>query len=327
MPTTSPVLVTGATGRVGQQLVRSLRASDISVRALVLPDDQGTHTLPSGVDVVQGDLTDPTTVQQAVKGVRGAFHLAATMDWGPGANDRLFDANVRATYLLLDALSEASQPIQRVVVASSDEVYPALLAGQPLVENRALAPYSFYGLTKEICESMAEYYHRSCSLPVTVARFSLVAAESEISTPQGWSGRLFFGSGIRALLVGLGRNDAVEVLESNVAQMDGTLVLPRNEAGDPYRFQFCDVRDLVSGLSQLFSESSAIGEVFNLSGPSSFTYDLVVPKLAAKLNAPYQEVRLPGDRFDVRIDISKAQRLVGYAPEYDVLSVIEGLPD
>jgi uncharacterized protein YbjT (DUF2867 family) len=50
------ILVTGATGKVGGQVVRQLVSRGVKVRALVR--DPATARLPSGVDVVQGDLTN-----------------------------------------------------------------------------------------------------------------------------------------------------------------------------------------------------------------------------------------------------------------------------
>ncbi|WP_051897681.1 NAD-dependent epimerase/dehydratase family protein [Sciscionella sediminilitoris] len=320
----SPVLVTGATGRVGSRLVDTLLDQGRPVRAVVLPGDPGRAALPGAVTVIEGSLTDPAVVAEAVEGIGAAVHLAAAMDWGPGANDRLFEANVRATYLLFEALAERGGAIERVVLASSDEVYPALQAGEPIAEDRALSPYSFYGLTKELDERLAAYYHRT-GLAVTVARFSLVAAAEEITRPDGWSGRLFFGSGLRALLSGLGRAEAVAALDAQVPDQDGCLVLARDEQDRPYRFQFCDVRDLVHGLDCLLREPAVVGETVNLSGPVAFGYDEVVPELAERIGVRYREVRLPGPRFDVRIETAKAVRLAGYRPRYDVRTIIDQL--
>ncbi|WP_020495621.1 NAD-dependent epimerase/dehydratase family protein [Sciscionella marina] len=326
----SPVLVTGATGRVGSRLVDTLLDQGRPVRAVVLPEDPGRAALPEAVEAIEGSLTDPAVVAEAVDGVGAAVHLAATMDWGPGANDRLFEANVRATYLLFEALAGRDsaigrgRAIERVVLASSDEVYPALQVGEPIAEERPLAPYSFYGLTKELDERLAAYYHRT-GLAVTVARFSLVAAAEEITHPDGWSGRLFFGSGLRTLLTGLGRTEAVAALDAQVPDQESCLVLARDEQDRPYRFQFCDVRDLVHGLDCLLREPAVVGETVNLSGPTAFGYDEVVPELAERIGVRYREIRLPGPRFDVEIETAKAVRLAGYRPRYDVRTIIDQL--
>ncbi len=65
------LLVTGATGNVGRQVVAQLLAAGTPVRALTRrPDGAG---LPAGVEVVAGDLTEPDTLPAALSGVKAAF--------------------------------------------------------------------------------------------------------------------------------------------------------------------------------------------------------------------------------------------------------------
>jgi uncharacterized protein YbjT (DUF2867 family) len=65
------ILIIGATGRVGRQVLSQLPATDVEVRALV----RNPHTagLPSHVDVVHGDLTLPETLDAGVDGVDAVF--------------------------------------------------------------------------------------------------------------------------------------------------------------------------------------------------------------------------------------------------------------
>jgi uncharacterized protein YbjT (DUF2867 family) len=71
------VLVTGATGTVGTQVVSQLVGRGAEVRALVR--DAGKTRLPSGVDVVQGDLLDVDAVRAALGGVSTLFLLNAVV--------------------------------------------------------------------------------------------------------------------------------------------------------------------------------------------------------------------------------------------------------
>ncbi|MFD7923237.1 NAD(P)H-binding protein [Streptomyces sp. NPDC059740] len=67
------VLITAATGNVGPHAARHLLAAGARVRALVLPDDPNTGRLPDGVEAHQGDLADPASLDQALRGVDGVF--------------------------------------------------------------------------------------------------------------------------------------------------------------------------------------------------------------------------------------------------------------
>ncbi|RDD90990.1 NmrA family NAD(P)-binding protein [Streptomyces parvulus] len=74
---TAPVLVTGATGRQGGATARALLADGVAVRALVRdPDAEAAKTLRElGAELVKGDLTDPSSLETAVDGVRAVFSV------------------------------------------------------------------------------------------------------------------------------------------------------------------------------------------------------------------------------------------------------------
>jgi uncharacterized protein YbjT (DUF2867 family) len=68
-----PVLVTGATGRVGRAVVAQLLGAGVPVRALTRRP--ATAALPEGVDLVAGDLTVPASLDAALQGVGAVFLL------------------------------------------------------------------------------------------------------------------------------------------------------------------------------------------------------------------------------------------------------------
>ncbi|WP_329086600.1 MULTISPECIES: NAD(P)H-binding protein [unclassified Streptosporangium] len=65
------ILVTGATGKVGGQVVAQLLDAGVAVRALTR--DPASATLPEGAEVVRGDLADPATLDDALDGVESVF--------------------------------------------------------------------------------------------------------------------------------------------------------------------------------------------------------------------------------------------------------------
>jgi uncharacterized protein YbjT (DUF2867 family) len=83
--TDKTVLVTGATGRQGGAVIRHLRGKDWKLRALTRnPKSAAAQELAkSGVEVVQGDLEDPASLE---RGVRGAYGVFSVQDfWAVGA--------------------------------------------------------------------------------------------------------------------------------------------------------------------------------------------------------------------------------------------------
>ena len=156
--------------------------------------------------------------------------------------------------------------LERFFLASSDEVYPSLKASYlPTDELHPLSPYSFYGLTKETNERFALYYHRAHGVPVTVARFALIARSEEILRPDGWSGRFMFVAPMRGLFTALGRPDSVAAIDAACrTDPESTLLLALDEDGAPYEFHMCDVKDIVGGIDLMLTHPAAVGEVFNL---------------------------------------------------------------
>ena len=83
-----PVLVTGASGYIGGQLVRALREQGVPVRALSR-QPRGLDGLRSlGVEVVAGDVMDRASLQAALSGVRAAYYLVHSM--GRGHSEEAF---------------------------------------------------------------------------------------------------------------------------------------------------------------------------------------------------------------------------------------------
>ena len=71
-------LITGATGNVGQELVRALAGAGHQVRALTRRGDQAG--LPAGAQAAAGDLNDPASLRPALDGAEGVFLLPGYAD-------------------------------------------------------------------------------------------------------------------------------------------------------------------------------------------------------------------------------------------------------
>ncbi len=95
------VLVTGATGHVGANLVRALLAQGRRVRVLVRRQARSIEGLP--VEAVLGDLLDGASLRAACTGAATVFHLGAVVSAGWEEPSRIDEVNVRGTANLVDA--------------------------------------------------------------------------------------------------------------------------------------------------------------------------------------------------------------------------------
>jgi uncharacterized protein YbjT (DUF2867 family) len=117
--------VTGAAGFVGSRVIARLAQEGETPRALVRNPEAARRRLPaSGVEVVQGDTTQPQTLPAAVAGVETIVHAAfitAERKQGPGVNYE--ETNVRGTANLVAAARQAG--VRRIVVISGLGTRPA----------------------------------------------------------------------------------------------------------------------------------------------------------------------------------------------------------
>src|SRR4051812_36682237 len=79
----SKILLTGATGYVGGQLLPVLLAAGHTVRCLVRDPGRAAGRLPGAADVVQGDVLDGESLDRALDGIDAAYYLVHSM----GADD------------------------------------------------------------------------------------------------------------------------------------------------------------------------------------------------------------------------------------------------
>jgi nucleoside-diphosphate-sugar epimerase len=101
------------------------------------------------------------------------------------------------------------------------------------------------------------------------------------------------------------------------------LALLKDAAGRPFKKHIADVRDIVHGLVCALGKDAAFGETIQLAGPRPFTWDEAVPHLAHALGIPYVEATPAGAPTFYEFDLSKARRLIGFEPRYDVIRMID----
>jgi dTDP-L-rhamnose 4-epimerase len=121
-------LITGGAGFIGRHLIRELQAAGHEVRVLdsLVEQVHGAGPiapLPSTVELLRGDVREPSLVARSLRGVDGVFHLAAEVGVGQSMYEvsRYVGANDLGTAVLLEAALEAD--VRRIVVASSMSIY------------------------------------------------------------------------------------------------------------------------------------------------------------------------------------------------------------
>ncbi|HPE69303.1 MAG TPA: SDR family oxidoreductase [Thermotogota bacterium] len=111
------ILVTGATGHIGNVLVRTLLQNGQEVRALLAPGEDTKPLDGLGVEMAVGDVRDPDAVHRAMEGIEEVYHLAGIIAISPGKTRKIYEVNVGGTQNVL--LSCMQHKVKRMVHCSS----------------------------------------------------------------------------------------------------------------------------------------------------------------------------------------------------------------
>lgn len=140
------VLVTGGSGFVGSHLVARLRAAGHGVRALARDRKRLSRALTpheaDAVEVVEGDVRDPSAVRRAVAGCAAVVHAANVYSLDVRRRREMHDTNLSGTRLVLNAAVEAGcDPV--VHVSSMTALLPAqrIAADDPAIGSNQRTAY------------------------------------------------------------------------------------------------------------------------------------------------------------------------------------------
>jgi len=137
------VIVTGATGHIGNVLVRELLTRGMSIRVLVLPDDDIRPLTGLNVETVYGDITDVESLKSAFKGVDIVFHLAGIVTIMPGMAAVLEKVNVGGVRNVIDACRACG--VRRLVYTSSIHAVAEPPHGTVIDESQPFSPERVLG--------------------------------------------------------------------------------------------------------------------------------------------------------------------------------------
>jgi dihydroflavonol-4-reductase len=303
------VLVTGATGFLGQALLPLLAGGGHAVRALARGGAPGA---PPGVEVVPAALEDRDAVRRALAGVEAVIHLAGRVDFGPDDPAALYRLHVEGTRTLLEDARAAG--VSRVVLASSSGT--VAVSGEPReATERDLDPVGLvagwpYYLSKLYQEKAALRFGRDTGLPVVVLNPSLILGPGDARLGSTSVVFKFLEGRIPAMPSG-----GLSFVDVRDAAPAFAAALERGRAGERY---------LLGGANMTFAEF--FGRLSRLSGVPAprlrlpTAANVAGARLLERVHAwrgsepslPAQEVEM-GERW-WWLDASKARRELGFAP-------------
>ena len=197
------ILVTGATGFVGEHIIRELVMRGYEVKAMYrnaqLQGGHGQlHDIPTAkIHWIKADLGDIWSIEDALEGVETVFHAAAFISYDPRDRGKLFETNIHGTARLVNACLHAG--VKRLVYVSSIAALGEAAEPGRLVDEQASwktdQSHSNYAISKfkaenEVWRGMEE------GLEVIVVNPSVILGPGKV---QSGSNQLFrkIGEGMR----------------------------------------------------------------------------------------------------------------------------------
>lgn len=304
------VLVTGASGKVGRYLVKQLSDNGHAVRVLIHKtalDGLGTNN----VEIVNGDLADPSSLEIAVKEVDTVCHLAAVFDIFPPYkyeidNDIVYRVNVTGTYNLIEVIRKSGS-VNHIIFGSSESVYASDVKEykNPIAEDAELFPGRFYSLTKIIGEDMVCHYKNLYDIDYTILRFAWILDGFDIL-------RIFEYETWEEMVP---ENDRGKL--SNLCSNRKALFIPTYENGKARIDHIVDAEDAVLAVVLSIENHASRSEIFNIAGPAPFSYYDVIKETAKKLRLNWYKGKTVG-AYPYELSIKKAEKIIGYKPKFSI---------
>lgn len=304
------ILVTGATGFLGHNLIPRLAAPGAPIRALVRPGSDTAFLQQHRVQLAYADdISDATAVARACQGCDIVIHAAGLFRFW-GELDEFWRTNVLGTTAVLDAARAAN--VSRFIHISTIAVVGSTPQNRPIDETTRCRPQEPYQISKHEAERRALAAHTEHNLPVIVLR------PGAFYGPWGHYAfnRLFFEEPLKGwrIKVDNGRHITFPVFVPDVVQ--GILrALERGRPGEIYN---------VSGRSLTHNDVNAT--VSDLAGIPHWRFNIpraLVLALARAWTAvsrvtgrePFYPINMAPYVFqDWHISIDKAQRELGFVP-------------
>ncbi len=292
--------VTGGAGFIGSNLAECLASRGHQV---VIVDNFSTgreknlagwaDECSGRIEIVRADINETETLRRAFRGVRFVFHQAAIPSVPRSVADpaRTHASNMTGTLSVLMAARDVG--VQRIVAASSSSVYgddPAL----PKQEERVGRPLSPYALSKLVCEHYCRLFHQLYGLESVCLRYFNVFGPRQ--DPKSEYAAVIPRFAIRFLT---GKRPTIY--------------------GDGEQTRdFTYIDNVIDANWLAASHPRAVGEIFNIGCGSQTSLNQLVALLNEILGVCLEPAYEPSRAGDVRhsvADVSKARRLLDYAPQ------------
>ncbi|MEX2292558.1 MAG: NAD(P)-dependent oxidoreductase [Acidimicrobiales bacterium] len=318
------IVITGAAGWLGQNLVRAVAPNREVVRCLVQTADEASllGLVSASVDPVVGDVRDPAALERLFAGMTGSTVVHAAAIIHPRRRvQELYDVNVGGTQLVLDAARRAASG--RVVHVSSNSPFGANpTTSHRFTEASPFNPYLGYGRSKTEAETLVQTAQARGDLETVVLRPPWFYGPFQPDRQTQWFRAVRRG---RFPLVGDGTNRRSMIFTGNLVHAILRAEVAAQAAGSAYWVADGPALDMRSILA-------TVREALALEGLPVSGGQPALPRMAGVVAEHLDTMIQSRDRYvqalhvlgelkdTIACDITRAEHELGYSPEVDLLT-------
>jgi nucleoside-diphosphate-sugar epimerase len=253
------VLVTGASGFLGGRIISKILEDGHDVVGLVRATSN-REGLPKNIEIIEADLFDIPSLENAVKGVNAVIHLGAYFNFYPSDEDLMFKVNIEGSTNLMNAC--VGTEVERFIYCSSTETI-GVTRFPPGTEDTELRPDFSYGESKIKAER----------------------AIREITTDTGLAHIIIRPTGV------MGEGDLYIMYEIVHELYHGKVfALPRNLSA---QFMFIHIDDVVSGFVAALTPMTALNNTIILCPDEALSWGEFVDVVTERLGVKPPRLRVP----------------------------------
>lgn len=305
------ILVTGATGKVGQTFIRRLlddpQFDGFTVRALC---HHRQLTPQPRLEVVSGSLADLATAQAALEGVTHVLHLATCKETPLD----IMDVAVKGLFWLLETCRVSPTFEQFILIGGDASVghffYPH---PRPVTETQPHSAYpGCYALSKVLEETLLAQYYLQYDLNGCCLRAPWIMEKDDFKYQLSFGEDVFGGPRWR---------DLVGAEKADEYQRTQTVPVMLDPQGQPVKRNFVHVEDLVSAILAAIDHPKARQQTFNICMDEPVDYGELARYLAASRGLP--SVNVPTPYHSTWLDNTQAKFQLGWRPKVDLKTMTD----
>lgn len=305
------ILVTGATGKVGNHFIHRILNSDdskeVKVRALCHNRRVEPH---AQLEVVTGSISDREVVRAAMRGITHVVHCATCKE----TEESVIDVTVKGLFWLLEEC-RSSKSFQQIIVIGGDAALGHFFYPHPIPvteQQRHTAYPGCYALSKVLEEVMLEQYFVQYNLTGCCLRAPWIMEKDDFKYSLSFGEDVFGGPRWRDLVP---PETADRYLKAN------TLPVMLDPNGIPVKRNFVHVSDLVESMFLALDHPHARQQTFNICMDEPVDYQQVADYLRETREIPAVAIKTP--YWSTWLDNSKAKFLLGWRPRFDMKRLID----